>query len=343
MGTIWPNYSRIVDYLFLLRIPAETCIQSTIEHFISFLESILLISSFKSIIMSKWMLSIILSFALVLYGTAFQVNVPKQARTSRTGILTSLNLFQPRRFMQHLSNPDSKTTTQGLAPRLQNMANHVRKLVSQRKTKKETNNDKAVSSSIAPLEKEKENEQVVLRLENQAIERSYVAANATDLSGVWKPITDPTFLQQYDEYLQNCSQSFLFRKVVVNALGLTKDEVIQEHEGRCLTIVGTNPAGKWSRTLSTEEICTVVDPDHERVQIESYWLGSKHVSILRGKQRLDGGEFETIRYLDGAHLICESYFHPRLNSKKNKNFHPGFVKWTYERIEPTVNQGSLAP
>mmetsp|Transcript_17948 Transcript_17948/g.27178 ORF Transcript_17948/g.27178 Transcript_17948/m.27178 type:complete len:299 (-) Transcript_17948:278-1174(-) len=298
--------------------------------------------------MSKWVLSIILSFALVLNGNAFQVTVPKQARTGRiTTTLTSLNLFQTRRFMQHLSTPDSKTTTHGLGLRLRNVAKHVRKFVSQTTTKKETNNDNTVSSSTAPLEMEQENkatnELAVLSLENQAIERSHVAANATDLSGVWKPITNPTFLQQYDEYLENCSQSFMFRKVVVNALGLTKDEVIQDREGRSLTIVGTNPAGKWSRTLSTEEICTVVDPDHERVQIESYWLGSKHVSILRGKKRLDGGEFETIRYLGGDHLICESYFHPNLNSKKNKNFHPGFVKWTYERIEPTVNQGSLAP
>eukprot|EP00547_Thalassionema_nitzschioides_P000475 CAMPEP_0194205346 /NCGR_PEP_ID=MMETSP0156-20130528/4647_1 /TAXON_ID=33649 /ORGANISM="Thalassionema nitzschioides, Strain L26-B" /LENGTH=368 /DNA_ID=CAMNT_0038931597 /DNA_START=51 /DNA_END=1160 /DNA_ORIENTATION=+ len=165
--------------------------------------------------------------------------------------------------------------------------------------------------------------------------KSLVAANTTDLSGVWKPLTNPTFLRHYDEYLQNCSQSVFFRKVVVNALGLTKDEIVQCDEGRSLTIVGINPAGTWNRTLRTDDTaCTVVDPDQERVQVESYWLGSKHCSILRGKQRFLGGTFETIRYLDEVkdQLICESYFHPPSNT--NSKFRPGFVKWTYERVQP---------
>lgn len=199
-------------------------------------------------------------------------------------------------------------------------------------------------SSVAPIvSAEKEPVVVVVaqfedEIDESAIimedRKSIVAANTTDLSGVWKPITNPAFLHQYDEYLKNCSQPMLFRRVVVNALGLTKDEIVQWDDGRSLTMISTNPAGKWNRTLTTTTPCAVVDPDKERVEVESYWYdGNRHCSVLKGKKKLQGGTFETIRYLDEANdqLICESYFHP--NPKLLSKFQPGFVKWTFERIQ----------
>mmetsp|Transcript_16929 Transcript_16929/g.24476 ORF Transcript_16929/g.24476 Transcript_16929/m.24476 type:complete len:188 (-) Transcript_16929:61-624(-) len=170
------------------------------------------------------------------------------------------------------------------------------------------------------------------------------ANNATNLSGMWKPIITQKFKTVYDEYLQNCSQSFVFRKLVLNVLGLTSDKI--EHNGQELTITGINPAGTWERTLVssgfTEEsakddgdfepiFTQIVDPDDDVVQVESWWEenGTKHRSILRGKPRVNGGEFETIRYLAGENLVCESYFHPHPSTLKQ--FRPGFVKWTYQR------------
>eukprot|EP00985_Skeletonema_marinoi_P018218 scaffold10138_cov103-Skeletonema_marinoi.AAC.1 len=46
--------------------------------------------------------------------------------------------------------------------------------------------------------------------------RQATASPNTDLSGTWAPIVTPSFKSEYDDYLQNCSQSFMFRKVIVN-------------------------------------------------------------------------------------------------------------------------------
>jgi hypothetical protein len=180
-----------------------------------------------------------------------------------------------------------------------------------------------------------------------------ISSNTTNLSGIWKPIVTPEFKQQYDEYLQNCSQPFWFRNLVSNVLGTTREQVWHEDNGRELVLSSKNPAGEWKRTLlasgSDLETCvfepvyaTFQDPDKDLVRVESWWekQGTVHKSILRGKPRLLGGEFETLRYLeanaDSARddiFVCESYFHPSPTKTTNgQEFRPAYVKWRYKRV-----------
>jgi hypothetical protein len=173
-----------------------------------------------------------------------------------------------------------------------------------------------------------------------------IAAEQTDLSGLWKPILTPQFKKEYDEYLSNCSQPFIYRQLIVNGIALQKERITQKHEGRDLEIYATNPAGSWNRTLvasGTDEndsyepvIVTLRDPDGDMVQVEACWEkeGTVHRSWLRGKPRLSGGEFETLRYLDHEDpdiLISESIFHPNPTAPASKKFRYGQVVWRYQR------------
>jgi hypothetical protein len=169
-----------------------------------------------------------------------------------------------------------------------------------------------------------------------------ISANKTNLTGRWKPIVTPEFKQEYDEYLKNCSQSVFFRKLVLSTIGLTEGEIQQN--GRNLTITDRNPAGAWTRTLvsSGADLNTtdyepvqveIKDPDADLVQVEAWWeqQGKVHRSILRGKPRIKGGSFETLRYLESDNvLVTDSIFHPPPDS--NGSFRPGFVKWRYQRM-----------
>ena len=159
-----------------------------------------------------------------------------------------------------------------------------------------------------------------------------------DLSGTWRPVVTPEFKTEYDSYLANCSQSFLFRKVVVNGIGYQKEVIRQLNDGIDLEIIATNPAGNWNRTLRASDgilplNVTITDPDGDRVQIEAWWEmgGTRHKSILRGKPNVDGGVFETVRYLKtDAVLVCESKFHPSPSSSVEE-FKYGYVVWTFQR------------
>jgi len=169
--------------------------------------------------------------------------------------------------------------------------------------------------------------------------RQSTAADNVDLSGSWKPIVTPEFKQQYDQYLQNCSQSFMFRKVVVNGIGYQTEIIRQLNDGVDLEIEATNPAGNWLRTLVASDAAapvnvTLTDPDGDIVQVEAWWEdnGSKHKSWLREKPRLRGGSFETTRYLESENvLVCESNFHPSPSAPANLKFKPGHVVWKYKR------------
>lgn len=166
--------------------------------------------------------------------------------------------------------------------------------------------------------------------------RQSKAANNVDLSGSWKPIVTEEFKKEYDSFLANCSQSFMFRKVVVNGIGYQTEIIRQLNNGVDLEIIATNPAGNWNRTLvASDELqplnATITDPDGDRVQVEAWWEenGTKHKSLLRGKPRVQGGVFETVRYLESDNvLVCESGFHPTPSSMK---FKYGFVSWKFQR------------
>ena len=175
-----------------------------------------------------------------------------------------------------------------------------------------------------------------------------ISSNSTNLTGLWKPIITPEFKQQYDEYLQNCSQPMWFRNLVSNVLGTTREQVEHDNNSQELVLTSKNPAGEWRRTLlasgSEEPVYTALqDPDKDSVQVESWWedQGTVHKSILRGKPRLKGGEFETVRYLepnvDGSArddiFVVESYFHPSpTTTTSGSKFRPGYVKWRFSRV-----------
>eukprot|EP00526_Cylindrotheca_closterium_P010762 CAMPEP_0113623484 /NCGR_PEP_ID=MMETSP0017_2-20120614/12083_1 /TAXON_ID=2856 /ORGANISM="Cylindrotheca closterium" /LENGTH=391 /DNA_ID=CAMNT_0000533439 /DNA_START=262 /DNA_END=1433 /DNA_ORIENTATION=- /assembly_acc=CAM_ASM_000147 len=164
--------------------------------------------------------------------------------------------------------------------------------------------------------------------EEETEDRSVTAASHVDLSGTWRPIVTPHFKAEYDQYLQNCSQSFIFRKVIVNGISLQKETIRQLENGKDLQIVASNPAGNWNRTLVSSSSLdplhvTMQDPDGDTVQVEAWWEddGKVHKSWLRNKPRLMGGAFETSRYLhqeDPNILVCDSIFHPSPDAPASK-------------------------
>lgn len=172
--------------------------------------------------------------------------------------------------------------------------------------------------------------------------RQATASPSTDLSGTWAPIVTPSFKLQYDDYLKNCSQSFVFRKVIVNGIEFQKETIRQLDNGRNLEINAKNPAGNWNRTLVASDVdnplyTEMIDPDKDSVNVECWWEdnGTKHKSVLRGKPRINGGVFETVRYLDeedGDVLICESSFLPSELEGSSSRFKFGHVCWRFQRV-----------
>ena len=66
--------------------------------------------------------------------------------------------------------------------------------------------------------------------------RSIKAADNVNLSGTWRPIVTPEFKEEYDAYLKNCSQSYMFRKIAVNGISLQKEIFRQLNDGIDLEI-----------------------------------------------------------------------------------------------------------
>ena len=74
------------------------------------------------------------------------------------------------------------------------------------------------------------------------------------------------------------------------------------------------------------------------MNVEAWWEedGTKHKSVLRGKPRVKGGVFETVRYLDEEDtdvLICESTFLPsELEQGSSSSFKYASVLWRFRRV-----------
>jgi len=174
------------------------------------------------------------------------------------------------------------------------------------------------------------------------------AIASTDLSGTWKPVVTPEFLQQYDVYLQHCGEGLLWRKALLSTIGLSQEVYEQRNDGRELSITSVTPIRKWGRILlaSGADLDTsdyepmyseFPDPDGDTVQVEAWWEdeGTKHKSFLRNKPLVRGGTIETTRYLhpnDADILVCESTFHPPPDNSDPK-FQQDSVEWTFRRIK----------
>lgn len=165
------------------------------------------------------------------------------------------------------------------------------------------------------------------------------AVSSMDLSGQWEILVTDEFKQQYDKYLTLLGQPMLVRSVALSIVGLTTEETIQSDNGRELFIRGRNVRGSWERSLvssgadeanSTYEptFIPIVTADSETVYSESWWEnnGTAHRSWLRGVQKYGGGDFESLRYLDGDVLVCESTFHPNDPAREMAS-----VTWRFKR------------
>jgi hypothetical protein len=166
-----------------------------------------------------------------------------------------------------------------------------------------------------------------------------VAAKTCNLSGVWKLLDSDEFKSQYDKYLLSLGQPAIVRTVALSLIGFTREEIIQEDDGRKLTINGVNPRGIWNRILissgaevnkpSFQPIYTeIYSADSEKVDAEAWWegYGTVHKSWLRGGMRYGGGDFESSRYLASENvLICKSVFHPK-DPKREK----AQVTWRFQ-------------
>lgn len=180
-----------------------------------------------------------------------------------------------------------------------------------------------------------------------------IAHPDTDLTGTWRPVVTAEFLEEYNRYLANCGTTFLFRQVCLKFCGTTRESITQIDKGRILRFQGSAPVGGWNRSLvasgsdsQSDEFdvyhAEFLDPDKELVRVEAWWIdeGRVHKSILRDKAGVDGGEFETLRYLtrnesDQLVLVTESTFRPsakHLNSSSSK-FKPAFVRWNHVKEE----------
>lgn len=172
--------------------------------------------------------------------------------------------------------------------------------------------------------------------------RSASPASGVDLSGTWKPALTPQFLKAYDRYLQNCGEGLWFRRALLAAIGLAHEVYRQDDDHHTLTITSVSPVKSWERDLISSSrgdgnddavvISSFRDPDGDTVHVEAWWEGPVHVSRLRGKPRVRGGEFESKRYLESPDvLICEATFLPPCTSSSHDRFQKDHVVWRFQR------------
>eukprot|EP00816_Leptocylindrus_hargravesii_P008607 CAMPEP_0196826238 /NCGR_PEP_ID=MMETSP1362-20130617/93521_1 /TAXON_ID=163516 /ORGANISM="Leptocylindrus danicus, Strain CCMP1856" /LENGTH=293 /DNA_ID=CAMNT_0042206797 /DNA_START=696 /DNA_END=1578 /DNA_ORIENTATION=+ len=171
------------------------------------------------------------------------------------------------------------------------------------------------------------------------------ASSNTDLSGTWSLIVDDAFKAEYDAYLSSLGQPAIVRSVACTIVGFTKEEYRQIDNGKTLTIIGTNPRGKWERVLiSSEEDNRIETPvqtaDSETVMAEAWWEeeGTKHISWMRGGKKWGGGDFESTRYLEcdtddeddngAVLLVCDTVFHPTDEFREKS-----YISWKFRRVE----------
>ena len=171
-----------------------------------------------------------------------------------------------------------------------------------------------------------------------------VAAKNCDLSGKWYLLDSEEFKTQYDKYLTCLGQPAIVRSVALSLIGFTREEIIQENEGRTLIINGVNPRGIWNRKLISSGaernnpnyqpvLTEIYTADSEKVEAEAWWEGNGtvHKSWLRGGMKYGGGNFESSRYLASDNvLICKSVFHPNDPRREKAQ-----VTWRFQREDST--------
>ena len=178
-------------------------------------------------------------------------------------------------------------------------------------------------------------------MESNVHERWAQSDPTVDLSGSWTLIADSAFKKEYDRYLSDLGFNRIIRSVACSLISRTKEITKQSDSGRELYIKSTNPKGAWERTLTASGFpdfetksnqteyehtkAKIKTAESEEVAVEAWWecQGTQHRSWLLGGKK---GDYESLRYLDGDVLVCESIFHPCDVLKKKAR-----VKWRFQR------------
>jgi hypothetical protein len=140
------------------------------------------------------------------------------------------------------------------------------------------------------------------------------ATATVDFTGNWTLIVDDNFKSEYDSYLRKLGQPMLVRTLAEAVIGTTKEEVIQNDEGKELYIRGMNVRGSWERTLEASEMDVgnyvveggtdtvhaveghvlkpMITADEEEVEVASWWEdgGKVHRSWVVGGKKYGGGK-----------------------------------------------------
>lgn len=146
------------------------------------------------------------------------------------------------------------------------------------------------------------------------------ATATVDFTGNWTLIVDDAFKSEYDSYLRKLGQPMLVRTLAEAVIGSTKEEVIQNDEGKELYIRGMNVRGSWERTLEASEMDVgndvvaveeeeeggsttvhaveghvlkpMITADGEEVEVASWWEdgGKVHRSWVVGGKKYGGGK-----------------------------------------------------
>ena len=146
------------------------------------------------------------------------------------------------------------------------------------------------------------------------------ATATVDFTGNWTLIVDDAFKSEYDSYLRKLGQPMLVRTLAEAVIGSTKEEVIQNDEGKELYIRGMNVRGSWERTLEASEMDVgndvvvveeeeeggsttvhaveghvlkpMITADEEEVEVASWWEdgGKVHRSWVVGGKKYGGGK-----------------------------------------------------
>jgi len=188
-------------------------------------------------------------------------------------------------------------------------------------------------------------------------QRWAISAPSTNLSGNWIIVVSDNFMIEYDQYLNDLGTNSLVRKVASSVVGFTREEIIQEEDGRRVTIKGKNPRGVWERSLvaSGSDLendgvfkslsLPSVTADSEPVKADAWWEndGKIHVSWMRGGTKYGGGDFLSKRYLenetgaqDSEIYVCDSTFY-RLDPKTKlaQDKPTAYLKWKFRREDIT--------
>jgi hypothetical protein len=118
------------------------------------------------------------------------------------------------------------------------------------------------------------------------------------------------------------------RAVAVRITQATSEIVTVDAASGDMEIDGTNPRGKWTRTmLNSDTPHELLTADSEKVMSTARWEGDVHLSGY-DTGMYEGGRFESKRYVEGGRYYCETVFTPKAEGKGVR----AEVKWEFDKV-----------